>query len=55
MCATPWREMKAISAPEGREEMVMGDEGGPHGCLVCQLREGGTRDEHTVIISTVFL
>jgi hypothetical protein len=27
----PCREMKAIWAPEGREEMVMGEEGFPHG------------------------
>lgn len=27
----PCREMNAIWAPEGREEMVIGDEGLPHG------------------------
>lgn len=29
--AGPCREMKATRAPEGREEMVMGDEGFPQG------------------------
>jgi hypothetical protein len=29
----PCREMKAIWSPEGREEMVMGEEGLPHGYL----------------------
>lgn len=31
VCARPWREMKAMSAPEGRDEMVMGEEGLPQG------------------------
>jgi hypothetical protein len=29
--AGPCREIKAIWAPEGREEIVMGEEGLPHG------------------------
>lgn len=31
VCLRPWREIKATRAPEGRDEMVMGDEGLPHG------------------------
>lgn len=27
----PWREMKAMRSPEGREERVMGDDGLPQG------------------------
>jgi hypothetical protein len=34
--AEPCREMKAIWAPEGKEEMVMGEEGLPQGWY-CQL------------------
>ncbi len=30
----PWREMKAISAPLGSAEIVMGDEGLPQGVVM---------------------
>ena len=33
VCARPCREMKAISAPEGSLEMVIGEDGFPHGWL----------------------
>ena len=40
VCAGPWRERKAMRAPEGSLEMVMGEEGLPHGWrheLCCQV------------------
>lgn len=30
----PWRAIKAISSPEGRANMEMGDDGLPHGCML---------------------
>ena len=32
VCPAPCRARKAMRVPEGREEIVMGEEGNPHGC-----------------------
>jgi hypothetical protein len=55
VCEGPCREMKAIRAPEGREEMVIGEEGFPHGYRVRGVLGLRFRGRNLTVSTSIFL